>query len=599
MADPRDGIAIVGMAAVFPGAPTLTAFWDNIRDGVDAITDAPAHRWDPVYYDPDSDGAARFYCRRGGFIDDVSTFDPLAYGVMPSAAEGIEPDQLLSLDAAAAALRDAGYPGEVPSPDRTGVVLGRGGYITAGMARVDQYVRTAEQLARSLRQLVPELDEDRIDAVKRSFRDALGPVRADHAIGLVPNLAASRIANRFDFRGPAYTLDAACASSLVAVDQACESLRSGKADLMLAGGVHICHDATFWAVFTQLGALSRAQQIRPFDRRADGLLIGEGVGVLALERLEDAERRGHRVYAVIRGVGVSSDGRGASLMAPRVDGQTLALQRAWAQADLDPTGVGLIEAHGTGTPAGDAAELRTLRTVFGDQGERIPLGSVKSMIGHAMPAAGAAGLIKAALALHHRQRPPTLHCDEPHESLDGSRFWTPVEASPWDGPLVAGVNAFGFGGIDAHVVMEAHDAPTSKRRRARSGASPSPLALFAADTPEALARGIAGEEQPTPGGPCRLALFDPTPKRRAFAATIAARGSRWHGRKDLWVSPEPLLADGGVAFVFPGFEATFEPRIDDVAAHFDLPLAADRQGTDLEQRGTQLLAVSRILDQAL
>ena len=312
------------------------------------------------------------------------------------------------------------------------MIVGRGGYLTAGMARLDQRVRVAEQLAASLRALVPGLDEAQIARAKDEFTAALPPFGGDTAIGLVPNLAASRIANRLDLGGGAYTVDAACASALVAVDQAARDLAEGRADLVIAGGVHLCHDPTFWSVFCQLGALSRSEAIRPFDRRADGLLIGEGVGMVVLRRLADAERDGDRIYAVIRGAGVSSDGRGASLMTPAVEGQVRALRRAWEQAGADPASVGLVEAHGTGTPAGDAAEIETLRRFFGEAdpaGPRAVLGSVKSMIGHAMPAAGIAGLIKAALAVHGKVLPPSLHCEEPREELARTRFRVIGEAA--------------------------------------------------------------------------------------------------------------------------------------------------------------------------
>src|SRR5439155_7883557 len=206
---------------------------------------------------------------------------------------------------------------------------------------------------------------------------------------------------------------------------------------------------TFRSAFCQLGALSRRQQIRPFDLEADGLLIGEGVGFLFLKRLEDAQRDDDRVYAVVRATGVASDGRHTSLMTPSAQGQLLALRRAWDAAELDPSQVGLLEAHGTGTPVGDATELETLGRFFGAvrAGERrAGLGSVKSMIGHAMPAAGAAGLIKAALAVHHAALPPTLYCDEPHPKLAETRF-RPIQAvEPWEtGNRRAGVSAFGFG----------------------------------------------------------------------------------------------------------------------------------------------------------
>ena len=395
-------VAIVGVAAVFPGAGDAATFWANVARGHDAITEVPAARWEPVFFDPKTLAADRFYCRRGGFVDDVAAVDPVQFGIMPVAAEGAEPDQLLALHVAAAALADAGLGDRLPR-ERTAVILGRGGYLTPGMARLAARVRTPQQLVTTLEELLPDLDAATRDRVRTAFMSQAGTLGPEAAIGLVPNLAASRIANRLDLHGPAYTVDAACASSLVAVDHAVSELTRGRCDVVLAGGVHLCHDVTFWSVFTQLGALSRAQQIRPFDRDADGILIGEGAGVVVLKRRADAERDGDRIYAVIRGTGVTSDGKESSPMRPRLAGQVAALTQAWRDAGCDPATVGMIEAHGTATPTGDAVELAALGQFFGgpDRGPAPGLGSVKSMIGHAMPAAGVAGLIKAALALHH------------------------------------------------------------------------------------------------------------------------------------------------------------------------------------------------------
>jgi acyl transferase domain-containing protein len=430
-------IAIIGMDCIFPGAANLGSFWRNIQDGHEAFIDVPKERWEPVFYDPEVTGPDRVYCRRGGFIDEFAEFDAVSWGVMPVAANASEPDQLLALDVAARCLRDAGYEERAFPREKTGVVLGRGGYLNAGQAKLVQSVRTSQELANCLRKLLPDLDQAKIDEIRQEYISKVGRLAPDTVIGLVPNLAASRIANRLDLNGSSYTVDAACASSLLAVERACTDLASGRSDLMLAGGVHVTQDVTFWSVFCQLGALSRNQTMRPFDERADGLLIGEGVGMVVLKRLRDAERDGDRIYSVIRGVGSSSDGRESSLMIPQVKGQLLALERAWSAAGLDPRAaesVGLIEAHGTATPVGDAAELETMNRFFGSgvEGESAPgLGSVKSMIGHTMPAAGIAGLIKASLAVYHGVLPPTLNCEQPHPDLERSRFRLITSAEPW------------------------------------------------------------------------------------------------------------------------------------------------------------------------
>ena len=630
-------VAIVGMAALFPGAPDLGSFWHNIVNQVDAVTDVPATRWDASYYDPaawSEPASDRFYCRRGGFIDEIATFDPAAFGIMPVAVDSTEPDQLLALKVAAAAIMDAGGEAGLGDRRRVGVILGRGGYLSAGGARLDQRVRAGRQVVASLQELVPGLTRAQLEQVAREFQARLGPERPEATIGLVPNLAASRIANRLDLQGPAYTVDAACASSLLAVDHAVGELARGRCDTVIAGGVHVCDDVTLWSVFSQLKALSPSQQIRPFDRRADGLVIGEGTGVIVLKRLADAEQAGDRIYAVIRGTGVASDGRDASLMRPRVEGQVMALQQSWAAAQLDPTdpdAVALIEAHGTATPVGDAAELTTLRRVFGDRGPAIGLGSVKSMIGHTMPAAGMAGLIKSALALHHQVLPPTLHCDDPNPGLSGSRFRPQTEAAPWPEPDARGarraaVDAFGFGGINAHVILE--EAPGGHAALAhgnavRSGgvgvlasvprraAGPSQrVLLLAGATAGELARQLDIDDglllarddlRAVPaGGPWRLAIVDPNPTRLALARKVAERGRPWRGRNDVWFTSAPLLAgDARVAFLFPGVEQTFDPQVDGVAAHFGLAEPTLGAIDTLGGHSVATVSVGRLLNDAL
>ncbi|WTI94171.1 polyketide synthase dehydratase domain-containing protein [Streptomyces sp. NBC_00723] len=632
MAAPHRPVAIVGMAVLLPGAADLDAYWRNLRDGVDAIGEVPEGRWDTEYYRPGTASepavADRVYARRGGFVDGLAEVEVTRFGIMPHSVAGTEPDQLIALHVASAALDDAGGPDRLPDRGRVGVVLGRGGYLGPGLVRLDQRVRTAGQLVRTLGELLPDLTADQLGRVRTAFTERLGPDSPESAIGLVPNLAASRIANRLDLRGPAYTVDAACASSLVAVDQAVAELGSGRCDLMLAGGVHHCHDITLWSVFSQLRALSPSQRSRPFHRDADGILIGEGTGVVVLKRLADAERDGDRIYAVIRGTGVASDGRAAGLVNPDPGGQAQAVRQAWRAAGLDPAepgSIGLLEAHGTATPAGDEAELTTLAEVFGPGEDEAVLGSVKSMIGHTMPAAGVAGLVKAALAVHHGMLLPTLHCDDPHPALARTRFRTLEKAADWETterqPVRrAAVNAFGFGGINAHVVLE--EAPGARGPRATAPprpvlavTEPERVLLLAADSPARLAalldadddtvrsRGLAPSHPHPDAGPARLGIVDPTAKRLALARRAVGKRRAWHGRSDVWFRPGPLLGAeaGGPAFLFPGLEGDFTPQVDDVAAHFGLPapsVAGDRTG-DVGRHGFGVVAVGRLLDAAL
>ncbi|GAA2414387.1 type I polyketide synthase [Actinomadura vinacea] len=651
-------IAVVGLGAIFPGAGTAAAFWRNVQNGVDAIGDVPPNRWDPdIYYDPGAydrpPESDRFYCRRGGFVDDLATFDPARFGIMPAAVAGMEPDQLLALRTAAEAIADAGGEDRLPDRERIGVVIGRGGYLTPGVARFDQLVSVSHQLTGLLAELLPELDGVRLAEIGAAFRARLG--RAEDSGGLVPSFAASRVANRFDLRGPAYTLDAACASSLLAVEHAVRALRSGQCDAMLAGAVHHAHHVTVWSVFSRLRALSRTERIRPFDRAADGTLLAEGTGMVLLKRLADAERAGDRVHAVIRGVGSSSDGRAGGIMSPLVDGQVLAVERAWRDAGLDPSApgaAGLVEAHGTATPAGDEAELATLRRVFGTApggaaggGPPLWLGTVKSMIGHAMPAAGMAGLIKAVCALRDGVLPPTLNIEEPHAALAGTRLRPVRERAEWEPPgggvpRRAVVNAFGFGGVNAHVVLEEVaasmpisgpvSAPVSaaavgtgraSRRISAAGAGPEtgpegePVLRLSAASPDELADLLSRPDEevmacgePAAGGGrgggrpgCRVAIVEPGPRKLDLARAVVARGTPWRGRSDIWFAPRPMLGgEGGrTAFLFPGFEPAFEPRIDDIAAHFGMAAPRLTGRADLLGHAADVIAAGRLLAAAL
>ncbi|MEV6597416.1 beta-ketoacyl synthase N-terminal-like domain-containing protein [Actinoplanes sp. NPDC051346] len=602
-------IAIVGMAAIFPGAATIEQYWQNLVNGKDMISDVPEDRFDAIFYDPENAHRPdRLYTRRGGFLDDQAVFEPLKFGIMPNSVGDIEPDQLIALEVATAAIADAGGAARMPDADRIGVILGRGGLLNPAASRYANRVRMASQVISLLRELMPDLDEDRLGMLRDRIDERLGKHQPEGTIGLVPNLAASRVANRLNLRGPAYTIDAACASSLLAVDQGMTELLNGRLDAVLAGGVHHVHDISFWSVFSQLQALSRKGEIRPFDADADGVLIGEGTGMVVLKRLADAERDGDRVYAVIRGSGTSSDGRSASMFNPASSGQSLAIRRAWEMAGLDPTApdaLGLLEAHGTATPTGDAAELTTVAEVFGPHtggGDRPVIGSVKSMIGHAMPAAGVAGLIKATLAVYHGVLPPTLNVVKPRAEMAKTRFRPISSAQPWQGtaPRRAGVNAFGFGGINAHVIVEQYASATPAVI-----AEPERVVWLSAATTDELAALLERDDvrelpRSLTGGPVRLGIVDPTDQRLGIARKMVARGEPWRGGRDIWFTPRPLLGPGGgkLAFVFPGVEAEFAPRTADIAAHFGLP---HREWTaeDLGHHGTGLVEVGKLLDAAL
>jgi acyl transferase domain-containing protein len=455
-------VAIVGMACIFPGAADVRQFWENILDRVCAISDPPEDWHAETYFDPEGTSNDRVYCKAGGYLKELSAFDPLGYGVMPLSIDGSEPDQFLALRVAHEALADAGYADRPFDRERTEVIIGRGTYFNRGYVTLVQHGLFVDQTIGILKSLHPEYTDEQLLEIRRQMKAALPPLSPETIPGLVPNIMCGRVMNRLDLMGTSYTVDAACASSLIALNAGVGDLLANRCDMALVGGVQVSTPALIYMVFCQLNALSRRGRICPFDARADGTLLGEGLGILVLKRTEDAERDGDRIYALVKGVGVASDGRALGLLAPRVEGEELAIRRAYAQSDVSPETVGLVEAHGTATPVGDAVEVQALSRVFGSRrasGPHIALGSVKSMIGHTIPASGAASVIKTALALYSKVLPPTL-CEEanPELGLETSPFYLNTETRPWingaSHPRRAGVNAFGFGGINSHAILE-------------------------------------------------------------------------------------------------------------------------------------------------
>ncbi|MFI1071058.1 SDR family oxidoreductase [Streptomyces puniciscabiei] len=437
-------VAVVGMACMFPGAPDLATFWTNIVGGRDAVTEVPPERWDPAVHHAAGSTASMW----GGFLPRIP-FDPLRYGIPPASLGSIEPVQLLSLEAARRALEDAGYGerGRAFDRARTSVVFGA----EAGSDLAN---------AVTLRAVLPSYYGKVPDGVE----EQLPRLTEDSFPGMLANVISGRIANRLDLGGANFTVDAACASSLAALDVACKELVAGTSDLVLCGGADLHNGINDYVLFSSVHALSPTGRSRAFDASADGIALGEGVACVVLKRLADAERDGDRIYGVVKGLGSASDGRSLGLTAPRPEGQRAALERAYRNAGVSPADVGLVEAHGTGTVVGDRTELTVLTEVFSEAGAehgRCALGSVKSQIGHTKCAAGLAGLIKTVLALHTGVTPPTLHLERPNPAWteDGSPFAFHTRARPWTAPAaerLAGVSAFGFGGTNFHAVLAAH-----------------------------------------------------------------------------------------------------------------------------------------------
>ncbi|MEV5822824.1 SDR family NAD(P)-dependent oxidoreductase [Micromonospora haikouensis] len=564
-------VAIVGMACMLPGSPDLDSFWRTVLTGADAVTEVPAERWDTgLYYAPEvgpGQTGRISVSKWGGFIEPVP-FDAIGYGIPPTALGSIDPTQLLALEVSHRALLDAGYPHDAAGVDhsRTGVVFGAEAGSDMGHAQ-------------TLRTMLPAY----LGEVPDEMQDLLPTVTEDSFPGVLANVIAGRVANRLDLGGPNYTIDAACASSLAAMDAACKELVSGDSDMMICGGADLHNGVNDYLMFTSAHALSPTGRSRPFDSTGDGIALGEGVACVVLKRLADAERDGDRIYGVIKGLGGASDGRALGLTAPRPDGQRRALDRAYRRSGVSPRDVGLVEAHGTGTVVGDRTELETLTRMFVDAGAEpggCALGSVKSQIGHTKCAAGLAGVIKAALSLYHGVRPPTIHLKRPnpawHPQQSPFAFYT--EARPWPAPAeerIAGVSAFGFGGTNFHVVLSAHAGAPEPRHGRRIW--PAELFCFrgldraaAHQSVRQLLDGLAGDAgRDRPGrlaelaasvaaksagrsGPTRVAIVarDLTELETLLHRALAGEHDPARGL----VQPDEVepVGPGQVAFLFPG-----------------------------------------------
>ncbi len=439
-------IAIIGMSTLLPKAGSTQAYWENILDKVDAITEIPSHRWDwRLYFDADRQAKDKIYSKWGGFLDDLA-FDPTKFGMPPKSIEAVDPMQLMALEVARRTLADAGYDGRPFDRERASVIIGASG----GTGDVgSQY---------GLRSELPRFQ----GALPSDVADRLPEWTEDSFAGILLNVIAGRIANRLNFGGVNFTTDAACGSSLAAVYQAVTELAAGRSDIVIAGGVDTVQGPFGYLCFSKTQALSPRGRCNTFDASGDGIVISEGIAMVALKRLADAERDGDRIYAVIKGVGGSSDGNAKGLTAPLPAGQLRAMRRAYAMAGFGPSSVGLFEAHGTGTVAGDTAELESTTRLIREEGgapRSAVIGSVKTMIGHTKATAGVAGMVKAVLALHHKVLPPHLGVKNPNKTLAAADapLYLVDEAMPWlDGgaPRRAACSAFGFGGTNFHVVME-------------------------------------------------------------------------------------------------------------------------------------------------
>ncbi|MEU6391715.1 type I polyketide synthase [Streptomyces sp. NPDC046939] len=418
----HEPVAIVGIGCRLPARiEDPTALWQALLGGVDAVRQVPADRWNATAW-ADAEASGRAANRRGGFLDDVTGFDAEYFGIPPAEARQMDPQQRIALEVACAAVEDARRSTASLAGTRTGVFIG---------AMWQEYALFTQGAAEA--------------------------IHAHSAIGWDNSVIPSRIAYALGLRGPAMGVTTAQSSSLVAVHLAVQSLRSGESDFALAGGVNLMLHPNTSVAMTKLGTQSPAGLSRAFDGDGDGYARGEGCAVVVLRRLSDALADGDRVYALVHGSAVNNDGATDGLTAPGHEAQTEVLRSAWENAGVAPSAVAYVEAHGTGTPLGDVTEAGALGTVFGaDRPAPLRIGSAKTNFGHLEPAAGALGLIKAALAVHHGVIPPSLHFRTPNPRIDfpAERLEVVTEATAWPGgPRFAGVSSFGYGGTNAHVAV--------------------------------------------------------------------------------------------------------------------------------------------------
>jgi acyl transferase domain-containing protein/acyl carrier protein len=423
---PHDPVAVVGMACRFPGADDPGELWELVRGGVDAIGEVPAGRWDGAL-DPDllhEYPAARW----GGWLDDVQGFDARAFGIAPREAAWIDPQQRLLMEVAVEAIESAGIPLDGLAGTDAGVFVG---ISTRDYAHVQMRA---------------------------------GPVPDGHAAtGSAGSIAANRLSYTLDLQGPSVALDTACSSSAVAVHLACQAIRGGDCEMALAGGVNLMLIPETSLSMARLGALAPDGRCKTFDARADGYVRGEGAGIVVLKPLSAALAEGDAVQAVIRGSAVNNDGRTNGLTAPSGQAQVRVLRRAYASAGVEPASVGYVEAHGTGTRLGDPIEAGALSEVLGagrPLDQPCPIGSIKTNVGHLEAAAGVAALIKVVQAMRHAELPPSINFETPNPLIPFERLAVAVqrEAARWphdgDGMRRAGISSFGFGGTNAHLVVE-------------------------------------------------------------------------------------------------------------------------------------------------
>ncbi|HAT72180.1 MAG TPA: beta-ketoacyl synthase, partial [Elusimicrobia bacterium] len=497
----NEKIAIVGLGIIAPKALNKEAFWQNVIDGRNCIGEVPADRWDwKLYFSEDHKAADKTYSKIGGFIEGFK-FDSIRYKIPPQSAAQISRLQQMTLEAVRMALEDSGYDKKPFDPKMVAAVMGNAmGAMRKEMTDLRVYKFYNEDLLRktsAFASLPREKQEEMIREFEAGIDNGIIKITEDTMPGELSNVTAGRIANVFNFNGPNMTMDAACASSMAALDYAVLGLRAGKFDMAVAGGADEMMSPPAFVKFCKIGALS-AEGSYSFDERANGFVMAEAVSVYVLKRLSDAVRDGDKIYALINSVGASSDGKGKGITAPNPKGQKIAIENAFAGVDYSPADVDFVEAHGTATKVGDAAEVQVLQEVFGPHmghGKKLGLTSVKSQIGHSKAAAGAVSIAKTALALYNKTLPTSINYVRPNPGIDLNLFRVIDKAEPWkkDGIRRANVSSFGFGGTNFHVTMEEYTGPSHQRNaKASTEALPSAQAEVV-ENPKAAFSAIQGE----------------------------------------------------------------------------------------------------------
>ncbi|MCM2265793.1 MAG: acyltransferase domain-containing protein, partial [Desulfuromonadales bacterium] len=583
-------LAIIGIGCLFPRAEDSTSYWTAVREGIDAISDIPASHWRVQdYYKQDPKSPDMTYGHRGGFLADVP-FNPMEYNIPPATLEAIDSSQLLGLVVAGQALKDAGYGADrAYDRDRVSVILGVTGtlelVIPLGARLGHPRWRTALKDA--------GVDDATAEDVVQRISDSYVSWQENSFPGLLGNVVAGRISKQFDLGGTNCVVDAACASSLSALHLASLELATGKSDMVVTGGIDTFNDIFMYMCFSKTPALSPTGDAKPFDASGDGTILGEGLGIVVIKRLADAERDGDRIYAVIRGIGSSSDGKGEAIYTPSASGQKKAIRDAYQRSGVTPDSIGLLEAHGTGTKVGDAVEVSALRDIYGEADQPwCALGSVKSQIGHTKAAAGSAGLIKAALALHHKVIPPTIKVKQPLREVSEGRspFYLTTRKRPWlsrnGHPRRAAVSALGFGGSNFHVVLEEY-APAAAAADWDGAVQLLPFSAPDAVTLEkAIAevaerndwreiRSMAATLRATfdPSAPCRLALVVEQGKtllKSLCTNTLTMLRKQpdfaWNTPDGAWYAVGAV--SGRVGMLFPGQGAQYTGMLRDLACAF-------------------------------